>query len=75
MCASYPGRRVIQRQLGEMERMGLVAKKIFAEVPLRVEYSLAERGRSLVPIIKMIDDWGLRHASLFYSLGNYTGDE
>ena len=54
-----------------MELMGLVMKKVFAEIPLRVEYSLTERGESLVPIIRMMDGWVLKHASLFDGFGNY----
>lgn len=63
-------KRVLQQQLNEMEQMGLVSKKIFAEVPIRVEYSLTERGTSLIPIIRMMDEWGLRHAPLFDEYGN-----
>lgn len=40
-------KRILQQQLNEMERMGLVTKEVFAEVPARVEYSLTERGMSL----------------------------
>lgn len=61
--------RVIQQQLSEMESMGLVIKEVYAQVPLRVEYSLTERGRSLIPIIRMMDEWGLRHACLFDEMG------
>lgn len=66
---------MLQQQLNEMELMGLVTKKVFAEIPLRVEYSLTERGESLVPIIRMMDGWGLKHASLFDGFGNYLGGE
>lgn len=65
-------KRVLQQQLNEMERMGLVGKTVYAEVPIRVEYSLTERGESLVPIIKMMDTWGLRHSSLFDRFGNFV---
>lgn len=65
-------KRVIQQQLNEMERMGLVTKEIFAEVPARVEYSLTTRGCSLLPIIKAMDSWGLEHAHLFDQWGQYT---
>lgn len=51
-------KRVLQQQLNEMERMGLVSKEVYAEVPLRVEYSLTERGASLIPIIRLMDEWG-----------------
>lgn len=62
-------KRVLQQQLNEMERMGLVEKKIFAELPPRVEYSLTARGESLIPIIRKMDEWGLRHAHLFDEMG------
>ena len=61
-------KRVLQQQLNEMERMGLVTKETFAEVPPRVEYSLTERGRSLLPIIRAMDG-GLVHAHLFDQYG------
>lgn len=62
-------KRVLQQQLNEMERMGLVSKEVFAEVPVRVEYSLTERGLSLLPIIRSMDVWGLEHAHLFNEMG------
>lgn len=62
-------KRVLQEQLNEMERMGLVTKEVFAEIPARVEYSLTERGRSLLPIIRAMDAWGLAHAHLFTEMG------
>lgn len=62
-------KRVLQQQLNEMERMGIVSKEVFAEIPIRVEYTLTDRGCSLIPIIKMIDEWGLSHAHLFDEMG------
>lgn len=62
-------KRVLRQQLNEMERMGLVTKEVFAEVPLRTEYTLTERGRSLLPIIRQMDEWGLAHAHLFDEMG------
>lgn len=70
---SGASKRVLQQQLNEMERMGLVEKKLFAEIPLRAEYTLTERGKSLVPIIRMMDCWGLRHSYLFDEFGNLVG--
>lgn len=52
-----------------MERMGLVTKELFAEVPARVEYSLTERGMSLLLIIRSMDVWGLELAHLFDEMG------
>lgn len=62
-------KRVFQQQLNEMGMMGLVTKEIFAEIPARVEYSLTERGRSLLLIIREMDAWGIEHAHLFDEMG------
>lgn len=52
-----------------MERMGLVTKEVFAEVQVRVEYSLTETGMSFLPIIRSMDVWGLELAHLFNEMG------
>ncbi len=67
-------KRVLARQLNEMEEMGLVVKIVYPEIPPRVEYSLTETGASLVPVIRMMDEWGLRHSRLFDGNGRYKGD-
>lgn len=53
--------RVLFSQLKELENHKLVTKHIFAQVPLKVEYSLTELGRSLVPIINLMGEWGDRY--------------
>ncbi|MDR3374875.1 MAG: helix-turn-helix domain-containing protein [Ancalomicrobiaceae bacterium] len=50
--------RMLVKQLRELEEVGLVARKIYAEVPPKVEYSLTDEGRSLEPILKMLASWG-----------------
>lgn len=50
--------RVLTQNLRELENDGLVKRKVYAEVPPRVEYSLNELGRSLLPIISTMADWG-----------------
>lgn len=72
---TIPGatRRVLRQQLNEMEEMGLIEKKTFAEIPLRVEYTFTPRGESLIPIIRMMDSRGLRHSDLLDDFGNFIG--
>ncbi|MCZ8520714.1 MULTISPECIES: winged helix-turn-helix transcriptional regulator [Paenibacillus] len=53
--------KVLTAQLRELEEDGIVARRIYPEVPPRVEYSLTQRGASLLPIIRMMYDWGKEH--------------
>jgi DNA-binding HxlR family transcriptional regulator len=54
-------RRVLNVQLNEMEQHGLISKTIFPELPPRVEYQLTELGRSLLPVIEVMEQWGNAH--------------
>jgi DNA-binding HxlR family transcriptional regulator len=44
--------------LRALEEDGIVTRKIYAEVPPRVEYSLSELGETLRPIIEVMEQWG-----------------
>ncbi len=50
--------KVLTAQLRAMEASGLVSRKVYAEVPPRVEYTLTELGRSLSPILDAMKTWG-----------------
>ena len=54
-------RRVLNMQLKELEDHELIQKKIYAVVPPKVEYSLTEFGKTLVPVIAMLGTWGDDH--------------
>lgn len=44
-------------QLRELERDGIICRKVYAESPPRVEYKLSEHGIKLVPILKVLNEW------------------
>lgn len=50
--------KVLTAQLRNMEENGLVNRKVYAEVPPRVEYSLTQLGQSLKPILDAMLSWG-----------------
>ena len=50
--------RVINQQLKELEIHGMIEKTIFPELPPHVEYSITNDGRSLIPIIRTLEQWG-----------------
>lgn len=50
--------KVLTAQLRDMEESGLLTRKVYAEVPPRVEYSLTELGYSLHPILDAMWNWG-----------------
>lgn len=45
--------------LKELEADGLVIRKEYPQIPPKVEYSLSERGKSLIPILDMMCEWGM----------------
>lgn len=50
--------KMLTQSLKELEADGLVARRVYPEVPPRVEYSLTDDGNSLRPVIQVLDDWG-----------------
>lgn len=61
--APQASQKVLVQQLREMEEHGIVHRKVFAQVPPRVEYSATKLGLSLQPIIASLCEWGRRHAT------------
>ena len=50
--------KMLTQQLRELESQALIHREVFAVVPPKVEYSLTELGRSLLPILVAMRDWG-----------------
>ena len=55
--------KVLTQNLREMEESGLLIRKVYAEVPPRVDYTLTELGYSLKPILDSMVQWGTSYKS------------
>ena len=56
--------RMLIKELKDLEKQKIIKREAFATVPPTVQYSLTEHGKSLVPIIHSIEEWGLKHAEI-----------
>ncbi|MCM3764916.1 helix-turn-helix domain-containing protein [Neobacillus niacini] len=49
--------RVLSERLKDLENEGIVKREVFPETPVRIEYSLTEKGKALEPLMKNIETW------------------
>ncbi len=61
--------KMLIQSLKELEKDGLVKRKVYREVPPRVEYSLTELGKSFIPVLNAMYDWGKSYASFLVASG------
>lgn len=63
MQRRLPGisKRMLTNQLRELEADGIVHRKVFAEIPPKVIYSLTDIGKTLEPIFVAMEEWGMEH--------------
>lgn len=54
--------KMLTQQLRQMEKDRLIERKVYPEVPPRVEYSITEYGKTLKPILKLMYEWGAKHS-------------
>jgi DNA-binding HxlR family transcriptional regulator len=61
---AMPGvsKKMLTQELRDLERNGILNRKIYAEIPPRVEYSLTERGKATLPVLQSMVEWGLDYA-------------
>jgi len=57
--------RVLTRQLRRLEKDGIVERKIYAEVPPKVEYSLTEYGEAMMKLLKMVNKFTVENLEIF----------
>jgi len=56
--------KMLTQQLRELEEHGLVNRFIYTQIPPKVEYSLTDAGKSILPILENLRQWGLSYANL-----------
>ena len=53
--------KMLTQQLRELEKDGIVHRKVYPQIPPKVEYSLTSLGESLRPVVDAMCEWGLKH--------------
>jgi DNA-binding HxlR family transcriptional regulator len=56
--------RVLRQQLKELETFGIIYKKVYPVVPLKVEYFLTDIGVELIPLFGSLEEWGNKYESI-----------
>jgi len=68
-------KKMLTQRLRELERDNIVHRKVYPQVPPRVEYSLTKHGQSLRPILELMSAWGNRHRSRHGGNGKLSAAE
>jgi DNA-binding HxlR family transcriptional regulator len=57
--------KMLTQQLRELEHDEIITRKVFLEIPPKVEYSLTLLGKSVIPVIDLLSEWGEEYRSVF----------
>lgn len=63
-------KKTLTMQLRDMEADGLIVRTVYSDVPLKVEYSVTELGKSLYPILELMCEWGEKNIGDRFELTN-----
>ena len=55
--------RTLSQRLDDLERCGILTKQSFHEVPPRIEYTLTQKGKDLIPVLRQMAEWGTKYYS------------
>lgn len=53
--------KILVQHLRELEKERVISRKVYPQVPPKVEYSLTDKGKALRPIIDAMEQWGVKH--------------
>jgi DNA-binding HxlR family transcriptional regulator len=67
--------RMLSRQLRELEQDGLIHREVYRQVPPKVEYSLTKIGRSFIPVLLSMREWGLAYEEYLGGDVLFTGED
>ena len=62
--------RMLTKQLRELEADQIIYRRVYAEVPPKVEYSMTEFGETLLPILSALQKWGTKYIDKLTSIRN-----
>ena len=57
--------KMLTQQLRELEQNEIITRKLYPEVPPKVEYTLTLLGKSVIPVIEVLNDWGEEYKNIF----------
>lgn len=66
--------KMLTKQLRELEAERLISRKVYPEVPPRVEYSMTAYGKTLVPVLHALQAWGTQHLVTLSSPQNKSAE-